>query len=123
MSRPGAGSSVLDEIVAQTVVDEVEGEGRGLDVGGRLLVRVLASDDLDALVDEFPDLVQRSRAERDRRGFQRLRMVVAHRDAAVVADVLSQMLQVLAAGDDRVHIHAVADSEIPAALAEKVRSS
>ena len=121
--RVTLGCGCPDEIVAQTVVDAVEGQGRGLDVGGRLLVRLLPSDDLDTLVDEFPETVRRLRDERDSRGFQRLRMVVAHREVEIVADVLSRMLQVLAVGDDRVHIHVVADSEIPAALAENVRSS
>lgn len=121
--RVTLGCGCPDEIVAQTVVEAVEGQGRGLDVGGRLLVRLIPSDDLEALVDEFPDTVRRLRDERDRRGFQRLRMVIVHREAEIVGDVLSRMLQVLAVGDDRVHIHVVADSEIPAALAENVRSS
>ena len=64
--RVTLGCGCPDEIVAQTVVDQVEGRGCGLDVGGRLLVRLLPSDDLDTLVDEFPATVRRLRDERDK---------------------------------------------------------
>lgn len=114
--REVLGCGCPDEIVEQTVVDRSDrGEG-GLDVGGRLLVRVLHSDDLDSLIDGFPETVRRLREERDRRGFHRLRIVLAHNAPEVVDEVLSEMLPLLGAADDKVHLHAVDVRELPSNL-------
>lgn len=119
--RDTLGCGCPDEIVARTAVEETEDGEKGLDVGGRLLVRILGSDDLNVLIAEFPETVERLRSERDRRGFQRLRMVVVHPEAEILAQVLSQMLPVLAVADDLVHLHAVTRPELPPALAVETR--
>lgn len=110
------GCGCPQEIVARTTIDRGETGEIGLDVGGRLLVRVLASEDLDRLIDVFPETVERLRAERDRRGFNRLRLVVAHDRTDLVADVLAPMLRLIPAADDRVHLHVIRPDQLPATL-------
>lgn len=114
------GCGCPDEVVARTVIDRGEGGEPGLDVGGRLLVRVLPSDDVNGLIDVFPETVERLRRERDRRGFNRLRLVV-HSVSEVAADTLQEMLPIIAAADDKVYFHAVSGDELPAVLASSNR--
>lgn len=118
--REVLGCGCPDEVVARTVVDPGEGGEPGLDVGGRLLVRVLPSDDVNRLIDVFPETVERLRRERDRRGFNRLRLVV-HSMPEVAADTLQEMLPVIAAADGEVYLHAVSGDELPAVLASADR--
>lgn len=120
--RETLGCGCPDEVVARTVLDRSAAGEPGLDVGGRLLVRVLASDDRDRLVGTFAATVERLRAERDRRGFNRLRLVVVLPDRqAALARALETELGAIAVGDDRVHLHAVAPGVLPDVLAEPDR--
>jgi hypothetical protein len=113
--REVLGCGCPDEVVARTVVDIGEAGEPGLDVGGRLLVRVLLSNDLNELVDVFPQTVERLRAERDGRSFNRLRLVV-HSVPEATADVLRKMLPAIAAADDEVYLHHVDGSQLPTGL-------
>lgn len=114
--RETLGCGCPDEVLARIAVDVSEHDERGLDVGGRLLVRVLPADDLDRLIETFPTMVGRLLAERDRRGFHRLRMVVAHSEHEVLGDVLDAMLGVIVAADERVFLHAVDVEGLPIIL-------
>ena len=120
--REALGCGCPDEIVERTTVEETADGERGLNVGGRLLVRVIASDDLDALIGDFPETVERLRDERDRRGFRRLRMVVVHPEPEIVAGVLQEMLPILAVADDRVFLHAVTRPDLPPILVTETPS-
>ncbi|MCU0305819.1 MAG: hypothetical protein MUC56_17340 [Thermoanaerobaculales bacterium] len=115
--RETLGCGCPDEVVAATVLDAGPQGELGLDVGGRLLVRVLPAEDLDRLVDGFPETVERLLAERDRRGFNRLRLVVAHPQPELVGETLRAMLAAIHAADDRVFVHGVPPEAVPAALA------
>jgi hypothetical protein len=114
--RETLGCGCPDEVVAATVLDTGPTGEAGLDVGGRLLVRVLPADDLDRLIDAFPETVERLVAERDRRGFNRLRLVVPHRRPEIVGETLVAMLEAIGAAADRVFVHAVAPADLPADL-------
>ena len=74
--RETLGCGCPDEVFDRIVIDTSKHGEAGLDVGGRLLVRVLAEKNVDRLVETFPDTVERLRNERDRRGFHRVRLVV-----------------------------------------------
>jgi hypothetical protein len=114
--RQVLGCGCPDDLVARTVVESAGDDLVGLDVGGRLLVRLLPSGDLDGLIADFPETVERLVAERDRRGFNRLRMVVVHPEHDAVATTLEAMLELVPSADERIHIHAVPSGSIPPEL-------
>ena len=49
------GCGCPDEVLARITEDASERAEAGLDVGGRLLVRVLSAQDVDSLIGDFPD--------------------------------------------------------------------
>jgi hypothetical protein len=114
--REVLGCGCPDEVVARTALDRSERGEPGLDVGGRLLVRVLAGGDLDRLLADLPATVRRLMDERDRRGFNRLRIVVAHDRADVVAGALGRLLAAAGPDDDRLHLHLLPPADLPLEL-------
>jgi hypothetical protein len=115
--RDVLGCGCPDDVVDRMVVEVSPVGEPGLDVGGRLLVRVLGSVDPDRLVTTFRDDVIRLRAERDGRGFNRLRMVVAHPDHDELGPALETTLRTIVGADDRVHVHAIEPGALPRRLA------
>ena len=118
--RETLGCGCPEELVERTVLDRSEAGEPGLDVGGRLLVRVLAGDDVGGLVRTLPETVLTLRDERDRRGFNRLRIVVAHDQLGDVAAALDRVVAALGPGDDRLHLHLLPPADLPAALIEDI---
>ncbi len=114
--RDVLGCGCPDDVVARTVLERSPQGELGLDVGGRLLVRVLGSAGLERLIATFPDDVVRLRDERDRRGFNRVRIVVVHPEFEVLGPVLEAMLEAIVEADDRVHVHAIAAGVLPGPL-------
>jgi len=114
--RTTLGCGCPDEVVARIVVDCSEDGEPGLDVGGRLLVRVLSTSDPERLIETFADTVERLRAERDRRGFNRLRLVLAPPGSELVGERLGATFAGVAAADDRVHLHVAGADVLPAVL-------
>ena len=114
--RDVLGCGCPDDVVDRTVVDRSRCGEPGLDVGGRLLVRVLESTDPDRLVASLPGIVARLRGERDRRGFNRVRLVVVSAGHDGLQTALRARLKALAETDDRVHIHVVDPDIMPRSL-------
>ena len=117
------GCGCPDEVLARIRVEHGDGGEPGLDVGGRLLVRVVSERGLDELIRNFPDTVEGLRAERDRRGFNRLRLVVVRRSAGPLEETLSGMLGLVSGSDGRVHVHVVPPESVPAVLLAPGRDS
>jgi hypothetical protein len=103
--------------VDRTVVDLGEGGELGLDVGGRLLVRVLKSPESEVAAAALPGTVARLRDERDRRGFRRLRLVLVHPDPAAARGLIEDVMASNDLEDDRVYLHFIAPGELPPQLA------
>lgn len=80
---------------------------RRIDVGHRLLVYLLESDDPDFLGTRLPDVVALGQAERDREGFNRLRVVVATGNSQPVSLVAQRAFDHAAGRDERLHLHVV----------------
>jgi len=74
-----------------------------ISVGGRLLIYVLEANATLDVIKALPSVIDDGTAERDRRGFNRFRLVVASDDADRVRTVLGGVKT----PDDRVHLHAV----------------
>jgi hypothetical protein len=115
--RQTLGCGCADEVLARISLDESEAGESGLDVGGRLLVRVLEAEDVDRLIESFPDTVERLLVERDRREFRRLRLVVCHTHPVVMGEVLDGMLELIETADERVYVHALEHDCLPSILA------
>jgi hypothetical protein len=85
-----------------------------IDVGGRLLVYVVEGDEApESAVEALPALVAAGLAERDRAGFNRLRLVVASDDPETIGPLAERAFADSAPQDDRIHLHVVAGGELP----------
>lgn len=59
---------------------------------------------------------RRGRVERDAKGYNRFRLVIASRDAAAQSTAARAVFDAALGHDDKAHLHLVAGSEIPIAL-------
>jgi len=78
-----------------------------IDVGRRLLVYVLPNDDPEQLRARLAGLIASGRQERDRLGFNRLRVVVATWDLEKLGPLARELFDGADARDERVHLHLV----------------
>jgi hypothetical protein len=115
-ARETLGCGCPDEVFSQLVY-RVRTRGDGaeirLEVGGRLMIVVV--EDLRLIEDPraLAALVERGLRERDERGFNRLRVVVARTGAALDEAGIVRELQGLGVTDDKTHLHFVAAGEVP----------
>ncbi len=112
----GCPDEVLDWIECSRSHDGPADELRltRLDVGGRLLVYVLedqtSGNDAAAAV---PAVVISGLSERDRCGFNRLRIVIATDNPDTVQVRAETLFRSTAPEDERLHLHVVAYDELP----------
>ena len=85
-------------------------------VGDRLLIYVLPASSIDATPDTLAALARQGRVERDAKGYNRFRLVIASRDAAAQSTAARAVFDAALGHDDKAHLHLVAGSEIPIAL-------
>ena len=69
-----------------------------------------------AVPDTLAALARRGRVERDAKGYNRFRLVIASRDAAAQSTAARAVFDAALGHDDKAHLHLVAGSEIPIAL-------
>ena len=85
-----------------------------IDVGGRLLVYVIEGEEApENAVRALPALLAAGVAERDRSGFNRLRLVVASDDPEAIAPLAQFVFSDNAPHDDHVHLHVVSIHDLP----------
>jgi len=85
-----------------------------LDVGGRLLVYVFEAEGGTEIPEAIlRDAVEHGVAERDRLGFNRLRVVVAADEPAALGLAIERSFAVLERSADRIYLHVVATSDLP----------
>ena len=80
---------------------------RRIDVGHRLLVYLLECDDPEFLDTRLAEVVTQGRDERDRLGFNRLRVVVATGNGRPVSLAAQQAFEQAREKDERLHLHVV----------------
>ncbi len=78
--------------------------------GDRLLVRLLEWDGPDPA--QLAALLTAGRADRDARGFNRFRLVVATEHPGTLEGVMAEALRCTPDLDDRTHLHVVARDEV-----------
>ncbi|MFV2071354.1 MAG: hypothetical protein ACC742_01695 [Thermoanaerobaculales bacterium] len=85
-----------------------------LDVGGRLLVYLFEAEEGTGISEAaLREAVEHGVAERDRLGFNRLRIVVAADDPEALRPAVEGSFAVLEHSADRVNLHLVATSDLP----------
>ncbi len=85
---------------------------RRINVGQRLLIYLLESDDPELLGRQMPELITHGTAERNREGFNRFRLVVASRNTEIMSRPAQRAFDESARSDERIHLHVVDRSTI-----------
>lgn len=94
-----------------TEVSRRAGVTRRIDVGGRLLIYLVVSDDPARVVARMPEWIAAGRAERDATGMNRLRLLLAVPPAGPSA--LAAAFAAAAGADDRLHLHLLRPDQTP----------
>jgi hypothetical protein len=85
-----------------------------IDVGGRLLVYVVEGEEApETAANALPALLAAGLAERQRAGFNRLRLVVASHDPDAIRPHAERVFADSAPRDENIHLHVVAVTELP----------
>jgi hypothetical protein len=85
-----------------------------IDVGGRLLVYVIeGGDNPQTAAEALPAVLAAGMVERATGGFNRLRVVVACADPESSGPPLEHSFNASAPRDDKVHLHVIAEGELP----------
>ena len=85
-----------------------------IDVGGRLLVYVVEGEEAPEMAaNALPALMAAGIAERERSGFNRLRLVVASEDPDAIRPVAERVFAESAPRDGNIHLHVVAVDDLP----------
>lgn len=74
-------------------------------VGRRLLICILDCQEMEELKNLLPRLARMYRDERDRQGYNRVRIVVATRTPVSLSPAADFLFQSLPEVDDRMHLH------------------
>lgn len=104
---------------APTDASRAAGIDRRIDIGGRLLIYLTKTSSAADTEHRLADWIAAGRAERDRLGMNRLRLVLVVDEPA---DARTQALQdafarAIPDADDRVHLHIIDPASVPAELA------
>ncbi len=84
-----------------------------IDIGGRLLIYVIKSSEIESIETVLPMLVFKGIAERDSKGFNRLRLVLVADDLEKTKQLANDVFSTLEK-DEKTHLHIVHESEFPA---------
>lgn len=101
------------ECVPAFVLPETDARGTRIDVGGRLLIYVVAIDEASYTGSIVPAAIETGIFDRDRRGFNRFRLVIAARVPDEIEDSARRIFDTCHCPDARVHLHVVAATDVP----------
>ena len=86
---------------------------RRINVGHRLLIYLMECDDPEVLRSRLPEVFSRGLEERDRKGFNRLRVVVATDNRQPVSRAAQRVFEGQGGVDKRLHLHVVDKTAVP----------
>lgn len=118
--RSDLGCGCPAEVFSDIRVEDPRGGFEGLPVdyvlaiGGRLLIVVCRANQLVEIMANIERIVRTGREMRDQRGFNRFRLVVPSSDDHLAGPDLQYSFCALAGADERMHLHLVEPSSIPA---------
>jgi hypothetical protein len=80
---------------------------RTMTIGKRLLIYIWQTNDPTFVRAYLPSMLLRGRNERDKRGLNRFRAVIATDDVETMSPIAHELFKDLSHKDDKVHIHVV----------------
>lgn len=83
-------------------------------IGRRLLIYILDCSRGAAVRFTLPKLVEAGKAERDRNGYNRLRIVLSARQLAGIQPEAESVFSALPNLDERIHLHVLCSESLPA---------
>jgi len=92
-------------------------------IGQRLLLHVWRPATAAPLPGDVQALAEEGCAERDARGYNRYRLVIAATEPEAAIDAVAAAFNDAVGGDDRAHVHVLATRELPVALSSPGRGS
>jgi hypothetical protein len=81
-----------------------------INIGNRLMIYVLQLDDIAILENTLSKIISRAVIERNRRGFNRVRIIILTEKPRALEEPARMIFRTLAGKDDRVHLHVVEKS-------------
>jgi hypothetical protein len=122
--RVTLGCKCRDEVFRSIVIDRVgadDANGVGMDfvrltIGERLLIYIRAADQGHPASKAAATLAQAGIAERDARGLNRFRLVIARSGPPDAADDERTAFADIAGADGRAHLHSIGTGELPPPL-------
>ena len=115
--RGTLGCQCPDEVFRRVEVGAFDlpggGTGQRLVIGDRLLIHLVAASGRPDMLPRIEDLATGGRDERDRRGFNRFRLVVVMPATEGEAARLQQRFNRALDDDDRAHLHVLAADPLP----------
>lgn len=101
------------------LVPGIDAEVTRLDVGGRLLVYVVPAAASQPLPSLLAAAVEAGLAERDRRSFNRLRLVLAAAEPAAIEQAARDAFAECDTIDERIHLHVVPVEDCARCIGER----
>jgi hypothetical protein len=106
--RDALGCACPDQVFRRIVCEAADnGQGAKIEIGGRLLIYLIDVDPAPWRIDEIAAALQRGVAERDRRGFNRFRLLLVTSRPERLSSTACRALENSPYRDDRAHLHVV----------------
>jgi hypothetical protein len=83
-----------------------------INVGNRLLIYIIETDNTAFIKDNLNSMVKAGKNERDKRGFNRFRLVLAGDDTDSLHPDIDKLFGELKVDDDKIHLHLIKNKEI-----------
>jgi len=98
---------VFDQIECRNGDSQTNIYTRSITLGGRLLIYIWETNDSSIVEAGLPAMLVSGKDERNRRGLNRLRVVIATDDVDYIGSIAQRLFRDLSDKDERVHLHVV----------------
>ena len=88
-------------------------QGDLIEIGGKLLVFLLKTNDGEILTSKLEQIFNRGREACDKGGFNRFRLVVSAPGKQPAQDMLTRQFETLEDLDERLHLHVIGTDQLP----------